>query len=157
MVCGTTALSGTTAHQRGTTAARRGQGVISGAGGVFFSPIPIRSPPRFVPLSSATDAAGGLWGISLSGALLSISFGGVDPHLVLLPWMPVFPPFPLSSCLDFQSSILGAIVVASLDFWPNLGLSRMEKASRQFALVVGRSIFEFGRTVVPDLTTAVGN
>ena len=71
--------------------------------------------------------------------------------------MPVLPPFPLSSYLDFQSSIVGAIVVASLDFWPNLGLSRMEKASRQFGLVFGRSIFEFGRTVVPDLTTEVGH
>ena len=39
-------------------------------------------------------------------------------------------------------------MVASLDFWPNLGLSRMEKASRQFGLVFGRSIFEFGRTVI---------
>ena len=48
-------------------------------------------------------------------------------------------------------------MVASLDFWPNLGLSRMEKASRKFGLVFGRSIFEFVRTVVPDLTTVVGN
>ena len=132
-------------------------GYIGGAEGVFFSPIPIRTPPRSVPFSPATGAAGGLRRISLSGAFLSISFGGDDPHLVLLPWMPVLPPFPLSSCLDFQSSILGAIVVASLDFWPNLGLSRMEKASRQFGLVFGRSIFEFGRTVVPDLTMEVGN
>ena len=71
--------------------------------------------------------------------------------------MPVLPPFPVSFCLDFQSSFLGAIAVASLDFWPDLGLSRMENASRQFGLVFGWSIFEFGRTVVPDLTTAVGN
>ena len=55
------------------------------------------------------------------------------------------------------SSILGAIVVASLGFWLNLGLGRMEKATRRFGLVIGRSIFEFGRTVVPDLTAAVGN
>ena len=33
----------------------------------------------------------------------------------------------------------------------------MENASRQFGLMFGWSIFEFGRTVVPDLTTAVGN
>ena len=49
------------------------------------------------------------------------------------------------------------MVVASLDFWRNLGLSRMENASRLFGLVFGWSIFEFGRTVVPDLTTVVGN
>ena len=33
----------------------------------------------------------------------------------------------------------------------------MENASRLFGLVFGWSIFEFGRTVVPDLTTEVGN
>ena len=33
----------------------------------------------------------------------------------------------------------------------------MENASRQFGLVFGWSIFEFGRTEVPDLTTVVGN
>ena len=71
--------------------------------------------------------------------------------------MPVLPPFSFFFCLDFQSSFLGAIVVASLDFWPDLGLSRMEIASRQFGLVFGWSISEFGRTVVPDLTTEVGN
>ena len=48
-------------------------------------------------------------------------------------------------------------MVASLDFWLNLGLSRLEKATRLFGLLFGRSIFEFGRPVVPDLTTVVGN
>ena len=133
-------------------------GSYIGGRGSFFSPIPIRSPPLpCSSLSSATGAAGGLRRISLSGALLSVSFGGIDPHLVLLPWMPVLPPFPVSFCLDFQSSFLGAIAVASLDFCPDLGLSRMENASRLFGLVFGWSIFEFGRTVVPDLTTEVGN
>ena len=33
----------------------------------------------------------------------------------------------------------------------------MENASRLFGLVFGWSIFEFGRTVVPDLNTVVGN
>ena len=128
-----------------------------GRGG-FLHPIPICFVPWFLFLSLQRHlAAGGLRRPSVSGPFLSISFGGVDPHLVLLPWMPVLPPFLFSSCLVFRSRVLGAIVVASLDFWPNLGLSRMEKASRQFGLVVGRTIFEFGRTVVPDLTTAVGN
>ena len=117
----------------------RAGGYIGGRGS-FFSPIPICAPPCSVPFSPATGAAGGLRRISLSGALLSISFGGVDPHLVLLPWMPVLPPLPIYSCLDFQSSILGAIAVASLDFWPDLGLSRMENASTQFGLVFGWSI-----------------
>ena len=130
-------------------------GYIGGRGSFLLPHTHSLAPTLFV--SPATGAAGGLRWISFSGAFLSISFVGDDPHLVLLPWMPVLPPFPLSSCLDFQSSILGAVVVASLDFWPNLGLSRMEKASRQFGLVFARSIFEFGRTVVPDLTTAVGN
>ena len=135
---------------------RRGQGVISGQGEFSSPPYPFARPLALF-LSPATGAAGGLRRISLSGASLSISFGGDDPHLVLLPWMPVLPPLPRSSCPDFQSSILGAVTVASLDFWPNLGLSRMEKGSRQFGLMLGWSIFEFGRTVVPDLTTVVGN
>ena len=58
--------------------------------------------------------------------------------------MLVLPPFPLSYCLDVKSSVLGAIVVASLDFWLNLGLSRLEKATRLFGLMFGRFIFEFG-------------
>ena len=48
-------------------------------------------------------------------------------------------------------------MVASLDFWRNLGLSRLEKATRLSRLEFGRNIFEFGRPVVPDLTTVVGN
>ena len=48
------------------------------------------------------------------------------------------------------------MVVASLDFWLNLGLSWLEKATRLFGLGFGRSIFEFGRPVVPDLTMVVG-
>ena len=49
------------------------------------------------------------------------------------------------------------MVVASLDFWLNLGLSRrLEKATRLSRLEFGRNIFEFGRPVVPDLTTVVG-
>ena len=35
-------------------------------------------------------------------------------------------------------------MVASLDFWPNLGLSRLEKATRLFGFMFGRFIFEFG-------------
>ena len=101
--------------------------------------------------------AGGLRWISVSGASLSISFGGVDPHLVILPWMPVLPPFLLSFCLVFRSCFLGAMVVASLDFWPNLGLSWLEKATRLSRLEFGRIFFEFDRPVVPDLTTVVGN
>ena len=58
--------------------------------------------------------------------------------------MPVLPPLLFSSCLVFRSRVLGAIVVASLDFWPNLGLSRLEKATRLFGLMFGRFIFEFG-------------
>ena len=155
---------------RGTTAYKRyyrpparyyrcgaGSGGYIGAGGGFFSPIPIRSPPRSASSLQQLLAAGGLRRISFSGASLSIPFSGIDPHLVLLPWMPVLPPFLLSFCLVFQILFLGAMVVASLDFWLNLGLSRMEKATRRFGLVIGRSIFEFGRTVVPDLTTVVGN
>ena len=48
-------------------------------------------------------------------------------------------------------------MVASLDLWLNLGLSWLEKATRLSRLEFGRIIFEFGRPVVPDLTTAVGN
>ena len=128
-----------------------------GRGG-FLHPIPICFVPWFLFLSLQRHlAAGGLRLPSVSGPSLSIPFGGVDPHLVLLPWMPVLPPFSCSFCLGFQSSFLGAVAVASLDFWPNLGLSRMENASRQFGLLFGWSIFYFGSTVVPDLTTVVGN
>ena len=115
-----------------------------GRGG-FLHPIPICFVPWFLFLSLQRHlAAGGLRRPSVSGPFLSISFGGVDPHLVLLPWMPVLPPFLFSSCLVFRSRVLGVIVVASLDFWPNLGLSRLEKATRLFGLMFGRFIFEFG-------------
>ena len=115
-----------------------------GRGG-FLHPIPICFVPWFLFLSLQRHlAAGRLRRPSVSGPFLSISFGGVDPHLVLLPWMPVLPPFLFSSCLVFRSRVLGAIVVASLDFWPNLGLSRLEKATRLFGLMFGRFIFEFG-------------
>ena len=128
-----------------------------GRGG-FLHPIPICFVPWFLFLSLQRHlAAGRLRRASVSGSSLSISFGGVDPHLVLLPWMPVLPPFLFSSCLVFRSCVLGAIVVASLDFWPNLGLSWLEKATRLSRLEFGRNIFEFGRPVVPDLTTVVGN
>ena len=123
-------LGGTTAPQHGTTAGGREQGVKSGAGGGFFSPIPIHFAPLFSSSLQPPLAAGGLRRISVSGASLSISFGGVDPHLVLLPWMPVLPPFLLSFCLFFNSYFLGAMVVAFLDFWLNLGLSWLEKATR---------------------------
>ena len=127
-----------------------------GRGG-FLHPIPICFVPWFLFLSLQRHlAAGGLRRPSISGPSLSIPFGGVDPHLVLLPWMPVLPPFLFSSCLVFRSRVLGAIVVASLDFWPNLGLSRLEKATRLFGLMFGRFIFEFGIPGMPDLTTAVG-
>ena len=117
-----------------------------GRGG-FLHPIPICFVPWFRFLSLQRHlAAGRLRRPSVSGPFLSISFGGVDPHLVLLPWMPVLPPFLFSSCLVFRSRVLGAIVVASLDFWPNLGLSRLEKATRLFGLMFGRFIFEFGIT-----------
>ena len=126
--------------------------------GVVSSPIPICFVPSFLFLSLQRHlAAGGLRRPSVSGPFLSISFGGVDPHLVLLPWMPVLPPFFLSFCLFSSSCFLGAMVVASLDFWLNLGLSWLEKATRLSRLEFGRNIFEFGRPVVPDLTTAVKN
>ena len=48
-------------------------------------------------------------------------------------------------------------MVASVDFWLNLGLSRLEKATRLSRLEFGRNIFEFGSPIVPDLTTVVGN
>ena len=150
-------ISGTTAPQHGTTAEGRDQGVISGQGEVSSPPYPFASPPLSSSSLQPPLAAGGLRRISVSGASLSISFGGVDPHLVLLPWMPVLPPFLLSFCLVFRSCFLGAMVVASLDFWLNLGLSWLEKATRLSRLEFGRNIFEFGRPVVPDLTTVVGN
>ena len=150
-------ISGTTAPQHGTTAEGRDQGVISGQGEVSSPPYPFASPPLSSSSLQPPLAAGGLRRISVSGASLSISFGGVDPHLVLLPWMPVLPPFLLSFCLFFSSCFLGAMVVASLDFWLNLGLSWLEKATRLSRLEFGRIIFEFGRPVVPDLTTVVGN
>ena len=128
---------------RGTTAAGRGQGVISGQGEVSSPPYPFARPLAPLRLSSNCSPREGSGGPP-SGPFLSISFGGVDPHLVLLPWMPVLPPFLFSLCLVFRSCILGAIVVASLDFWPNLGLSRLEKATRLFGLMFGRFIFEFG-------------
>ena len=117
-----------------------------GRGG-FLHPIPICFVPWFLFLSLQRHlAAGRLRRPSVFGPFLSISFGGVDPHLVLLPWMPVLPPFLFSYCLVFRSRVLGAVVVASLDFWPNLGLSRLEKATRLFGLMFGRFIFEFGIT-----------
>ena len=64
------------------------------------------------------------------------------------------PSFVLS---PFSSCFLGAMVVASLDFWRNLGMSWLQKATRLSRLEFGRIIFEFGRPVVPDLTTVVGN
>ena len=137
-------LSGTTAPHHGTTAEGRGQGVKSWAGVVSSTPYPFASSPRSSSSLQRHLAAGRLRRPSVSGPFLSISFGGVDPHLVLLPWMPVLPPFLFSSCLVFRSCVLGAIVVASLDFWPNLGLSRLEKATRLFGLMFGRFIFEFG-------------
>ena len=130
---------------------------MTGQGEVSSPPYPFAPPPRSSSSLQYRLTAGGLRRAAVSGPSLSISFGGVDPHPVLLPWMPVLPPFLFSSCLDFRSSVLGAIVVASLDFWLNLGLSRSEKATRLFGLVFGRSMFEFGRPVVPDLTTTVGN
>ena len=71
--------------------------------------------------------------------------------------MPVLPLFLVSFCLVFRSCFLGAMVVTSLDFWLNLGLSWLQKATRLSRLEFGRNIFEFGRPVVPDLTTVVGN
>ena len=155
---------------RGTTADKRyyrpparyyhcgtGPGGYIEAGGVSSPPYPFALPPLSSSSLQPPLAAGGLRRIFVSGASLSISFGGVDPHLVLLPWMPVLPPFLLSFCLVFIFCILGAMVVASLDFWLNLGLSRLEKATRLSRLEFGRNIFEFGRPVVPDLTTVVGN
>ena len=136
--------SGTTAHPSGTTAGGRDQGVMSGQGEVSPPPYPFAPPLHPSPSLQRLLAAGGLRRATVSGPSLSIPFGGVDPHLVLLPWMPVLPPFLLSSCLVFRSRVLGAIVVASLDFWPNLGLSKLQKATRLFGLMFGRFIFEFG-------------
>ena len=119
-------ISGTTAPQHGTTAEGRDQGVKSGQGEVSSPPYPFASPPLSSSSLHPQLAAGGLRRISVSGVSLSISFGGVDPHLVLLPWMPVLLPFLLFFCLVFRSCFLGAMVVASLDFWLNLGLSWLE-------------------------------
>ena len=149
--------SGTTAHPSDTTVEGWDQGVMSGQGEVSPLPYPFAPPPRSSSSLQRRLAAGGLRRAAVSGPSLSIPFGGVDPHPVLLPWMPVLPPFLLSFCLVLRSSVFGAIVVASLDFWLNLGLSSLEKASRLCGLSFGRSIFEFGSPVVPDLTTAVGN
>ena len=151
LISGTTTPSVVLPLRDGTRGLYRGQGEFPIPHTHSLAPSPCSS------LSTATGAARGLRRISLSGALLSISFGGVDPHLVLLPWMPVLPPFLLSLCLVFRSCFLGGMVVASLDFWLNLGLSRLEKATRLSRLEFGRNIFEFGRPVVPDLTTVVGN
>ena len=123
---------------------RGGARGLSRGQGWFPPPYPFASSPGSSSSLQRHLAAGRLRRPSVSGPFLSISFGGVDPHLVLLPWMPVLPPFLFSSCLVFRSRVLGAIVVASLDFWPNLGLSRLEKATRLFGLMFGRFIFEFG-------------
>ena len=159
MVHGTTAYVDKRYYrpQHDTTAEGRDQGVKSGQGEVSSPPYPFASPPLFFSSLQPPLAAGGLRRISVSGASLSISFGGVDPHPVLLPWMPVLPPFLLSFYLFFSSCFLGAMVVASLDFWLNLGLSWLEKATRLSRLEFGTNIFEFGRPVVPDLTTVVQN
>ena len=133
--------SGTTAHPSGTTAGGQDQGVMSGQGEVSPPPYPFAPPLRPSPSLQGLLTAGGLRRAAVSGPSLSIPFGGVDPHLVLLPWMPVLPPFLFSSCLVFRSRVLGAIVVASLDFWPNLGLSWLEKATRLSRLEFGRNIF----------------
>ena len=133
-----------------------GSGGYVGAGEVSPPPYPFAPPLRPSPSLQHRSAVEGLRWISSSEAFLSISFGGVDPHLVLLPWMPLLPSFLLSFCLVLRSSAFGAIVVASLDFWLNLSLSSLEKASRLCGLSFGRSIFEFCSPVVPDLTTAVG-
>ena len=131
-------ISGTTAPQRGTTAAGWDQGIISGQGEVSSPPYPFASPPLSSSSLQPHLAAGGLRRIFVSRASLSISFGGADPHLILLPWMPVLPLFLLSFCLVFRSCVLGAMVVASLDFWLNLGLSWLEKATRLSRLEFGR-------------------
>ena len=128
-----------------------------GAGGGFFSPIPIHFAPSSLFLSPASTRRGRAPAdLCLRGAPLHFLWWSRSPPRSLAMDAGI-APFPLSSCLDFKSSILGAIVVASLDFWLNLGLSRMEKATRRFGLVIGRSIFEFCIPVVPDLSTAVGN
>lgn len=157
LISGTTAPSTVLPLRGGTTTEERDQGVISGQGEVSCPPYPFASPPLSSSSLQPQLAAGGLRRISVSGASLSFSFGGVDPHPVLLPWMPVLPPFLVSFCLVFRSCFLGAMVVESLDFWLNLGLSWLEKATRLSRLEFGRNIFEFGRPVVPDLTTIVGN
>ena len=108
----------------------RDQGVMSGQGEVSPPPYPFAPPLHPFPSLQRLLTAGGLRRAAVSGPSLSFSFGVVDPHPVLLPWMPVLPPFLFSFCLDFRSSVLGAIVVASLDFSLNLGLSRLEKATR---------------------------
>ena len=133
-----------------------GPGGYVGAGEVSPLPYPFAPPPRSSSSLQRRLAAGGLRRAAVSGPSLSIPFGGVDPHLVLFPWMPVLPSFLLSFCLVLRSSVFGAIVVASLDFWLNPGLSSLEKASRLCGLSFGRIIFEFGSPVVPNLTTAVG-
>ena len=130
VVRGTTARKRYYRPQRGTTAEGRDLRVKLRQGEVSSPPYPFASPPLSSSSLQPPLAAGGLRRISVSGASLSISFGGVDPHLVLLPWMPVLPPFLLSFCLVFRFCFLGAMVVASLDFWLNLGLSRLEKATR---------------------------
>ena len=133
-----------------------GSGGYVGAGGGFSSPIPIRTAPSSLFLSPATPRRGRApAGRRLRAIPLhSLRWSRSPPRPLAMDAdnAPV-PSFVLS---PFSSCFLGAMVVASLDFWLNLGLSSLEKASRLCGLSFGRIIFEFGSPVVSDLTTAVG-
>ena len=128
-----------------------------GRGG-FLHPIPICFVPWFLFLSPAPSRRGKApAALRLRTVPLHFLRWSRSPPRSLAMDAGIAPPFLFSSCLVFRSRVLGAIVVASLDFWLNLGLSWLEKATRLSRLEFGRNIFEFGRPVVPDLTTVVGN
>ena len=77
-------------------------GVMSGQGNCFC-PIPIR-PHSSSSLLLQPLTAGGARPAVVFVSSLSISSSVVDPHLVLLPWMPILPPFSFSLFLDIASS-----------------------------------------------------
>ena len=148
VVRGTTAPSAVLPLRDGTRGLSRGRGR-------FLLPHTHSLRPSFLFLSPASSRRG--------SAPVDLRLRGVPLHFL---WWSRSPPRPLAMdagiapvpsffYLFFSSCFLGAMVVASLDFWLNLGLSWLEMATRLSRLEFGRNIFEFGRPVVPDLTAVV--